>query len=171
MIKDYPLAGVKTYDLKLLPDERGSFTEILRRDWQDFVDEWIAQANLSYSYPGIVRAWHRHLEGQIDYFLVLKGAMKICAFDAETKKMAEVIASEAKPMLVRIPGRYYHGTRTISSQPSLTVYFTSRLYDYKDPDEERIAWDDPGIVPSEINGNKEDPRVNHPWDWFLPPYK
>ncbi len=162
---------MKTYELKLLPDERGSFTEILRRDWQDFVDEWISQTNLSYSYPGIIRAWHRHLKGQIDYFLVVKGSMKICAFDAESGKMAEVVASEAKPMLVRIPGCYYHGTKTISSQPSLTVYFTSRLYDYDNPDEERIAWDDPSIIPSEINGNRKDPRVNKPWDWFLPPYK
>jgi len=171
MIKDYPLAGVKTYELKLLPDERGSFIEILRRDWPDFVDEWIEQTNLSYSYPGTIRAWHRHLKGQIDYFLVLKGAMKICAFDDETREMAEVIATESKLVLVRIPGCYYHGTKTISSQPSLMVYFTNRLYDYANPDEERIAWNDPGIVPSEINGSKKDPRVNQPWDWFLLPYK
>lgn len=170
-MKEYPLQGVRTYELNLLPDERGFFAEALRQDWRDFIDEWIAQANLSYSYPGMVRAWHRHLRGQVDYFLVIKGAMKICAYDEETKRLAEVIAGGEKPMLVRIPGLYYHGTKTISSEPSLTVYFATRLYDYKNPDEERRPWNDPKIIPSEINGNGKDPRVNQSWDWFYPPHK
>ena len=170
-MKQYPLEGVRTYALNILPDERGFFAEALRQDWQDFIDEWITQVNLSYSYPDMVRAWHRHLRGQVDYFLVLKGAMKICAYDEETKRLAEVIASGEKLALVRISGHYLHGTKTISSEPSLTVYFVNRLYDYKNPDEERRPWNDPNIIPSEINGNKNDPRVNEPWDWFYPPHK
>lgn len=171
MITEYALQGVRTREIDILPDERGFFSEALRQDWQNFVDEWIVQANLSYSYPNVIRAWHRHLRGQVDYFLVLKGAMKICAYDEETGRFAEVIASEDKPMLVRIPGHYYHGTKTISCEPSLTVYFVNRLYDYKSPDEQRIPWNDPRIVPSEVNGNKDDWRVNRPWDWFYPPHK
>jgi len=171
LIKEYSLAGVRTYEINILPDERGYFSEALRQDWSDFIDEWIVQTNLSYSYPGIVRAWHRHLQGQVDYFLVLKGAMKICAYDEQSRKLAEVIASQDKPMLVRIPGHYYHGTKTVSSEPSLTIYFVNRLYNYKEPDEHRIPWDDPSIVPCEINGNMDDPRANKPWDWSYPPYK
>jgi dTDP-4-dehydrorhamnose 3,5-epimerase len=171
MIKQYPLEGVKTYELNIIPDERGFFAEALRQDWKDFIDEWIAQVNLSYSSPGIVRAWHKHLRGQVDYFLVVEGAMKVCAYDEQTGRLAEVIASAHKPSLVRIPGYYLHGTKTISSQPSLTVYFVTRLYDYKDPDEVRVPWDDASIVPSEINGNRNDPRVGKPWDWFYPPHK
>jgi len=74
------LPGVKIRDLKKLPDERGFFTEILRMDWQDLLDgDNVVQANLSMSYPGIIRAWHRHKRGQVDYFIVLRGALKICA--------------------------------------------------------------------------------------------
>lgn len=171
MLKEYPLEGVRTYEIALLPDERGFFAEALRQDWREFIDEWITQANLSYSYPGMVRAWHRHRRGQVDYFLVIKGAMKICAYDGDTKRLAEVVSSGDKPTLVRIPGHYWHGTKTISSEPSLAVYFASRLYDYKNPDEERRAWNDTNIVPSEINGNKNEPRVGKPWDWFYPPHK
>src|SRR4030043_1574177 len=101
MQKEYPLQGVRTYELNLIPDERGFFAEAMRRDWGDFLPDDIVQANLSFTYPGVVRAWHRHLRGQVDYFLVVKGAMKICAFDDETKKLAEIVASEAKLMLVR----------------------------------------------------------------------
>jgi len=171
-MKEYALKGVKTYEIKILPDERGFFAEAFRQDWKEFFeDEQITQANLSYSYPNVVRAWHKHLKGQIDHFLVLKGAMKICAYEEETRKMAEVIASGEKPTIVRIPGKYLHGTKTVSSEPSLTVYFVNRLYDYKNPDEERRPWNDPSIIPSEINGSKNDPRVNKPWDWFYPPHK
>lgn len=171
MLKEYPLEGVRTYELSILPDERGFFAEALREDWRDFIDEWVMQVNLSYSHPGIVRAWHRHLRGQVDYFLLIEGAMKICAYDEKTRRLAEVIASADKPMLVRIPGHYLHGTKTVGSQPSLTVYFVTRLYDYKNPDEERRPWNDPSIVPSEINGSKNDPRVGKPWDWFYPAHK
>lgn len=171
-MKEYALAGVKTYDLKILPDERGFLAEAFRQDWKEFFeDEQITQANLSYSYPNVVRAWHKHLKGQIDHFLILKGAMKICAYEETTGKMAEVIASCEKPTVVRIPGKYLHGTKTISNTPSLTVYFVNRLYDYQNPDEHRRPWNDQNIVPTEINGNKNDPRVGKPWDWFRVPYK
>jgi dTDP-4-dehydrorhamnose 3,5-epimerase len=171
-MKEYPLKGVKVYEINIIPDERGFFTEALRQDWKDFVEEeWIAQTNVSYSYPTMVRAWHKHQRGQVDYFLVLKGAMKICAYEEETGRMVEIVASGEKPTLVRIPGKYLHGTKTVSSEPSLTVYFVTRLYDYKNPDEVRRPWNDPTIVPAEINGNKNDPRVGKPWDWFHPAHK
>ena len=171
-MKEYALKGVKTYEIKILPDERGFFAEALRQDWKEFLEEeQITQTNLSYSYPNVVRAWHKHTRGQIDHFLVLKGAMKICAYDEETGKMAEVIASDKKPTVVRIPGNYLHGTKTISNEPSLLIYFVNRVYDYKNPDELRRPWDDQSIVPTEINGKTDDPRVGKPWDWFLPPHK
>ncbi len=96
--------------------------------------------------------------------MLLKIAMKICAYDKETKGVAEVIASDDKPMSVIILGYYYRGLKTISNEPGLTVCFANRLYEYEKPDEQRIPWDDPRIVPPEVNGNKDDPRVNHPWD-------
>ena len=171
-MKEYPLKGVKTQEINVLPDERGFFVEALRQDRKDFLEEdWITQTNISYSYPDMVRAWHKHERGQIDYFLVLEGAMKICAYEEETGKMVEIIANGKKPALVRIPGKYLHGTKTVSSEPSLTVYFVTRLYDYKSPDEVRVSWNDPKIVPTEINGKKDDSRVGKPWDWFHPPHK
>jgi dTDP-4-dehydrorhamnose 3,5-epimerase len=166
--KEYDLPGVRTYDLKILPDERGFFAEALRQDWRELLEEdEIVQANLSYSYPGIIRAWHRHTRGQVDYFLVLQGAMKICAYDdrpdSPTKgRLVEIVASGHRPQLVRIPGHYWHGTKTVSSEPSLTLYFVTRLYDYANPDEERRPWNDPGVI---------DPRTGGPYDWNRPPHK
>jgi len=157
------LEGVRIYELKKIPDERGFFAELLRKDWKDILgDEWIVQANLSYSYPGVIRAWHRHLRGQTDYFIVLQGAMRICAYDEKTGQLDEIVASEHKLQIVRIPGHYWHGTKTISDKPSLTLYFVTRLYDYSNPDEERRPWNDPTII---------DPRTGKPYDWNKPPHK
>ena len=56
-VKEYPLEGVKVYELKVLPDDRGFFAEALRQDWSDLLNgNWIVQANIIYSYPGIIRA-------------------------------------------------------------------------------------------------------------------
>jgi dTDP-4-dehydrorhamnose 3,5-epimerase len=166
------LDGIRVYELKSFPDERGFFGELLRQDWKNFLgDEWVVQANLSYSYPGIVRAWHRHLRGQIDYFVVVEGAMKICAYDDKTGELDEIVSSEHRLQVVRVPGHYWHGTKTVGNKPSLTVYFVTRLYDYKNPDEERRPWNDVTVVPRSINGKIDDPRVNRSWDWFYPPHK
>lgn len=167
-IRQFELEGVTVTNLNKNPDERGFFTEVARKDWLDlFGEKWISQANLSQSYPGIIRAWHRHARGQIDYFMVLRGAMKIVAYDGnkESKtysKIVEVVASEDKLQVVTIPGHYWHGTKTLGNNPSLTMYFVNNLYDYKSPDEERRAWNDESII---------DPKTNLAYDWNLPPHK
>jgi dTDP-4-dehydrorhamnose 3,5-epimerase len=171
VIKEYSLEGIRSRQIDLLTDERGLFAEAIRSDWSDLIDEWVTQANLSLSYPGIIRAWHRHLRGQVDYFLVVKGSLKICAYDERSRMLVEIVSSSAKPSLVRIPGHYWHGIKNISDELSITVYFTNRLYDARKPDEERRPWNDQLLIPAEINGSKSDPRVGMPFDWFYPPYK
>jgi len=162
------LPGVRSLDVKKLPDERGFFAEIMRKDWTEFLGEdEIVQTNLSSSYPGMIRAWHRHRRGQVDYFAVLKGSMKICAYDDDPAsptrgQLEEVIASEERLQVVRIPGKYWHGTKTVSAEPSLTVYMVSRMYDPANPDEDRRPWNDPTVV---------DPRLKQPFDWNRPPHK
>ena len=148
------------------------FHEVMRADWVELLgDDKIVQANLSITYPGIVRAWHRHLRGQVDYFFVIKGAAKICAYDEQTKHLIEVVLNEYKPKILRIPGHYWHGFKAIGTEPVYLLYFVNKLYNYSNPDEERRPWNDPNIVPKKINGNPNDPRCGKPWNWFHPPHK
>jgi dTDP-4-dehydrorhamnose 3,5-epimerase len=156
------LPGVKVYDVKKNTDERGFFSVVLRLDWGSFVEgDNIVQVNLSVSYPGIIRAWHRHSRGQVDYICVVKGALKVCAYDdregSETKgQLDEIILNSEKPQIVRIPGFYWHGTKCIGDEPSMVLYFVTKLYDYNNPDEERRPWNDISIL---------DPRTGEPYDW------
>ncbi len=162
------LPGVRTWDIKKLPDERGYFAEALRSDWTELLEgDTIVQTNLYLSYPGMIRAWHRHRRGQVDYFIVIEGALKICAYDdadgSPTKgQLDEIIASAARPQVVRLPGKYWHGTKAVSPDPALTVYMVSRLYEAKNPDEDRRPWNDPTVI---------DRHSGQSYDWNRPPHK
>lgn len=144
-------------------DKRGFISEILRNDWKEFFDsDFPQQINVSKSNPGVIRAWHRHSRGQIDYFLVQKGTMKICAYDADMNsdscgKLVEIIADEKEFKIVKIPGHLWHGTMTISKFPSETLYFLTNLYDYQNPDEERLDYDSAEII---------DPKTKKPYQWI-----
>ena len=166
------LKGIIIEPLKRFNDERGSFTELMRQDWKEILKEdRFVQANFSISYPGIIRAWHRHLRGQTDYFTVLRGALKICAYDEETKELDEIISAGQDPQIVRVPGHYWHGFKVISNETAWLLYFTTKLYNYDNPDEERRQWNDRTLIPESINGKKDDPRVGKPWSWLAIPYK
>jgi dTDP-4-dehydrorhamnose 3,5-epimerase len=165
------LKGITIKPLKRHPDERGFFSEVMRTDWKDlFQEDTITQANVSISYPTIIRAWHRHLRGQTDYFLVLEGAIRICAYDEKTQELDEIISTDKEPQIVRMPGIYWHGFKVVGHKPAMLLYFTTRLYDHANPDEERKPWDDPKVVPKTINGNKKDPRAGQPWNWNRQPH-
>ena len=166
------LKGITIKPLKRFNDERGSFTELIRTDWKDILNEdSLAQANFSISYPGIIRAWHKHLRGQTDYFLVLKGSLKICAYDDESQELDEIISTDQNLQIVRVPGHYWHGFKVIGNETAFLLYFTTKLYNYKNPDEQRRPWNDQTIIPQSINGKKDDPRVNKPWNWHHPPHR
>lgn len=151
------LPGVKLQDVKKNLDERGFFAEIFRTDWKNLIGkDRIMQINLSESRPGIIRAWHRHLRGQIDYITVIKGTVKVCIYDggnsgnepASKGRMDEIVLDDRNPKVLRVPGFYWHGTRCIGSEPSMVLYLVTELYDYKNPDEERKPFDDRGIIDS-----------------------
>jgi dTDP-4-dehydrorhamnose 3,5-epimerase len=150
------LKGVKVLDLKKNVDERGFFCEILREDWTDLTEgDKIVQASLSVSYPGVVRAWHRHSRGQTDYIIVIKGIVKVCAFDEKTSQLDEIVLKGDRLQVLRIDGKYWHGTKNMGNEPSLTLYVTTKLYDYQKPDEERLP----------PNTEIIDPRTRKPYEW------
>ena len=167
-IKTFPMEGIKVFELNRIVDERGSFTEIMRNDWTElFGDEKIQQSNLSISYPGMIRAWHRHARGQIDYYVVIKGTVKICVYDNDKNSktfgnLTEIISSDQKLQVVRVPGHYWHGIKTLGNETSMLVYFINNLYDYENPDEERSPWNNSEII---------DPQTKLSFDWNKPPHK
>jgi dTDP-4-dehydrorhamnose 3,5-epimerase len=170
--------GVKVQDSKKNLDERGYFAELIRDDWKDFLgDDHLLGLSLSYSFPGIIRAWHKHLEGQNDYIVCLSGCMKICVFDDRKDsptfgELDEIVLNGRERLQVaRIVGSCWHGYKILSAEPALVFYGVSKLYNYDQPDEKRRPWEDTSLIPRSINGKKDDPRVGKPYDWNYPPHK
>ncbi|NQE53615.1 hypothetical protein C5S29_08475 [ANME-1 cluster archaeon GoMg3.2] len=73
------IKGVKTKDLRVVPDERGWLMEVLRAD--DEIFEKFGQVYLTTAYPGVVKAWHYHKK-QTDNFTCIRGIMKVALYDA-----------------------------------------------------------------------------------------
>jgi len=150
--------GVELKELKKNIDERGYLCELFRKDWALFQE--FAMAYFSTTFPGVVRAWHRHPRTkQQDYLCVLQGTAMIVVYDdretSATKGLInEFITGEDNLTLVKIPGECWHGFKALGIRPVLLVNFPTKLYDYKQPDEERLPPDTDTI----------------PYDWKLAPW-
>jgi len=102
------------------------------------------------SYPDVVRAWHRHRRGQVDHFVCPSGRIRVGVHDdregsATRGETVEVVAGEHDPKVIRVPGDCWHGFEALGGEPALLVNFPTELYDYDDPDEERLPADTDAI--------------------------
>jgi len=158
------LTGVEVIDLQKRIDDRGFFVEILRRDWKDFLrgDE-ILQVNLSSILPGVIKAWHRHSLGQVDYVIALSGVIRVCVYDGDIHSdsysmLDEFTMSPERLQVLRIPGHYWHGIKALGNAQATVLYLHNKLYSYENPDEERRPWNDSSII---------NPRTSKAYDWNL----
>jgi dTDP-4-dehydrorhamnose 3,5-epimerase len=141
------IRGVVVRPLRLLPDDRGHFAEILRAS--DPVAEAfeIRQASLARTRAGVIKAFHYH-ERQDDIFCPIAGTARIVLVDfregSETRGFANsIFAGALYPKAVRIPAGVAHGYEVLPGDDLLLVYFTNREYDPED--EHRAPHDDPRI--------------------------
>lgn len=151
------IQGVKTKQLKFIPDERGRLMEILRCNEEIF--EKFGQLYMTTNYPEVVKAWHYHKK-QTDNVCCIKGMIKMALYDdrdnSETKgEIDEFFIGEQNPMLISIPPGVYHGWKCISETESIVVSAPTEPYNYKEPDEYRLPPDTKEI----------------PYDWILTPGK
>ena len=134
--------GVEVRDLQVNADERGHLVEVFREDWELY-DPEPAMSYYSMSYPGVVRAWHRHRRGQVDHFVCPKGRIKVGVYDDREgsptrEELNTFVVGEHNQQVVRIPGDCWHGFKTIGDEPTFLINFPTKLYDYDNPDEERL---------------------------------
>ena len=137
--------GVEVRSLEVNADGRGHLVEMFREDWPEY-DPEPAMSYYSMSYPGVVRAWHRHRRGQIDHFVCPSGRIRVGVYDdredSPTRgEVDEFVIGEHAQRVVRIPGACWHGFEVLGDERALLVNMPTKLYDYEDPDEERLPPD------------------------------
>ena len=134
------IEGVRTKQLRVIPDERGRLAEILRRDEDFFLG--FGQVYMTTAYPGAVKAWHYHRK-QTDNFAVVTGMMKIVLYDgredSQTKgEINEFFVGDHNPMLVQIPAGVYHGFKCVSEKEAIVINCPTEPYNHVEPDEYRL---------------------------------
>jgi dTDP-4-dehydrorhamnose 3,5-epimerase len=131
--------GVVVQQLKVIPDERGTLMEILRRDDPFF--SGFGQVYLTTVYPGVVKAWHYH-RIQEDRFTCVRGMVKAVLYDdrenSSTRGIVnEIYVGEHNPCLIVIPPGVYHGWKCIGEREAYVINVPSEPYNRSDPDEFR----------------------------------
>ena len=139
--------GVYLKRLAVHSDDRGILMEVLRADDPCFGP--IKQTTYTEAYPGVIKAFHWHRR-QMDIWFVASGMAQVVLYDLRAESPTHrqtdvVIMGERAPALLAIPIGVAHGYRVLGTTPAGLFYHTTEAYDPADPDEERIAHDDPAI--------------------------
>lgn len=141
------IEGVVVKKLPLIPDQRGYLMEMLRSDWPEF--ERFSQAYLTACYNGIIKAWHYH-KLQTDHFVCVAGMAKVVLYDSRENSPTRGLVNEfhmgqLNPILLKIPPLVYHGFTAEGNSTALIINFPTELYNYQQPDEHRLTYNDPSI--------------------------
>jgi dTDP-4-dehydrorhamnose 3,5-epimerase len=142
----------KIHDVVIKPlqthsDDRGYFRELLRDD--DQLLRQFGQTSITKTYPGVIKAFHWH-NLQDDLWYVADGMARVVLHDlraeSPTNGVTQVVyAGEDNAVLILIPKGIAHGYQVLGNKPVLLFYHVTHSYNPKQPDEERIAFDDPKI--------------------------
>lgn len=143
-----PAVGSLPHDLGLHTlephrDDRGTFLELYREEWQTGVDP--IQWNAVHTNAGVLRGVHVHLRHD-DYLVVIRGRATVGVQDLRQGSPTEGAAacvelSEEHPTAISIPHGVAHGF--YFPEPSMHIYSVSHYWDMAD--ELGCRWDDPGL--------------------------
>lgn len=139
--------GVQIFEIQKNADDRGFLAEI----WRDSKLQGFSprQMNFTVAHPGVIKAFHFHKK-QSDLWFCVSGNLQAVLFDrrkdsptfGETQK---IILGEHHSAAILIPPEVAHGYRVLGEKPTGLIYLVDQEYDATNPDEGRIAHDDPEI--------------------------
>jgi dTDP-4-dehydrorhamnose 3,5-epimerase len=139
------IQGVVLTRLLAHPDDRGSMTEIYRREWIAGMRAGV-QANLSISRQNVLRGLHFHRR-QADYWCVVAGTAFVGLYDlragspTEGKKAEIRVEADQRHLALYIPKGVAHG---YYAETEATLLYIVDEY-FQAADEFGVAWDDPEI--------------------------
>ncbi len=153
--------GVMVKTFRRHVDQRGYFIEQLKRGDVDdegnpfCPNEPFAQMSRSLAYarggnpPELIKAFHWH-ERQWDYWDIVAGNARVVLVDLRERsptvgRIQTVMLGENSPRMVAIPPLVAHGYQAVDLRDVVLNYYVTEPYDPADPDEGRIAWNDPRI--------------------------
>jgi dTDP-4-dehydrorhamnose 3,5-epimerase len=136
--------GVRTREVRNIVTANGITTEVHRDDW-GIVDGGVEQVIHVSLRAGAISAWHMH-ERKTDHLMVVSGHLRAVLYDGREEspsagRLNVLHLSVARPTLVVIPPRVWHGIQNLADSPSTFVNYFDLQYDYTDPDDWRLPPD------------------------------
>ena len=112
------IQGVSLTPLKQFFDERGKVMHMLRED-DDHFDRF-GEIYFSCTFPGVVKAWHKHSEMKLNYACI-SGSVKVVLYDTREASgtfgcFNEFILSPENYNLLTVPPMIWNGFKAIGAQ-------------------------------------------------------
>ena len=114
------------YELKMIMDVRGSFTEMLKTPGY-------GQVSVNVSKPGITKGNHWH-HTKVEKFLVVSGQGVIRFRNLNDSTVLEYVVSGEKLLVVDISPGYTHNIENVGSTDLVTIMWASEPFDPNKPD-------------------------------------
>ena len=118
---------------KLITDvshNRGNFKTLYQKS--KFLKE-IKQVSTSVTYPGVIKAFHKHKK-QTDIWYVVSGDVWAITYDEFTNTKREFFLGEnSNDDILVIPPNTWHGYKVLGNKPATMLYLLDQEYD---PDDE-----------------------------------
>tara|TARA_B110000483_G_scaffold200876_1_gene241531 strand:+ start:681 stop:1130 length:450 start_codon:yes stop_codon:yes gene_type:complete len=140
--------GVNINKKKQFIDERGKIMRMLRVGDEEFTK--FGEIYFSYTYPGAVKAWHRHKQMTLNYAAVF-GKIKLVLFDDRINsptfnQIQEIYLSDEDYFTVTIPPMIWNGFKAIVNQPAIIANCSDQVHsedeiDRKDYNDSSIGYD------------------------------
>ena len=110
--------------MKTFKDTRG-------KSFFDIIPDGSSQINISYNYPGTIKAFHLHKK-QTDYFFCISGEIKLVLTNPEEVfYMSQGDIQEIKP-------NRWHGFQVLGQEVAIMLEYATQKY--APADEEREFW-------------------------------
>ncbi len=111
-------------------DERGLLLEILK---SNEITENIHQIYFSISEPGAVRGGHYH-KNKVEWFCVVNGKAKLFLEDNLSKEKKELMLSDDKPVIVKVPPEIRHGLENVGKSQMYLIVVSNMVFNPNEPD-------------------------------------
>ena len=137
--------GLIQTPLTQIHDERGKVMHMLRSSDPHF--RKFGEIYFSWIYPDVVKAWHKHIEMEMNYAVPV-GTIKLVLYDDRSdsstyKQINEFFMNCENYYLLTIPNGTWYGFKSVGNKPAMIVNCSTIPHDPKEI--VRINFDDPSI--------------------------
>jgi dTDP-4-dehydrorhamnose 3,5-epimerase len=141
------IKGVQIFEIQKNADDRGFLSETWRKSQlENFSPK---QMNFTIAHPGVIKAFHFH-KNQSDLWFCTSGNLEAVLYDQRKDsstfgEIQKIALGEFSSKALLIPPGVAHGYRVLGEKAAGLVYLVDQEYNSANPDEGRIAHDDPEI--------------------------